>query len=237
MGLRSGRAQLIYMSSNPSATPPRRALLLGATGLVGRALLARLLEDAGTARIDALVRRPLPVRNPRLRVRVVDFAAIATLADFPRCDDVFCCLGTTIRSAGSQAAMRGVDVDLVVDCARAARGRGASRLALVSAMGADPTSRVFYNRVKGQMEQAIAKLGFDSTTILRPSLLDGERDDFRPGERFALALARPLGPLIPAKYRAIPAGAVASAMLHFVRQGTPGVRVVESDRLQAFAVP
>jgi uncharacterized protein YbjT (DUF2867 family) len=121
-----------------------------------------------------------------------------------------------------------------VAVARLGRARGATRLAAISAMGANAHSHVFYNRVKGEAEDALAALGFESATLLRPSLLSGDRAEPRPGERLALAFARPLAPLIPKRYRAVPADAVARAMLHFVVEGAPGLQVVESDRIQAF---
>ena len=219
----------------PSAdATPRSALLFGASGLVGARLLALLLESGHYARVHALVRRPLAAVHPRLRVHVVDFDGIGGLPDFPAVDDVYCCLGTTIRAAGSRPAFRRVDHDYVVATARAAREHGARRLAVVSALGADGRSPVFYNRTKGEMEAAVSALGYDSVTILRPSLLAGERAERRAGERLALALSRPLAPLIPRRYRPIDAGAVARAMVHFVLDAAPGVHRVESDRLQDF---
>ena len=212
----------------------RTALLAGGTGLVGASLLEALLAADDVASVHLLVRRPPGRRHRKLVVHVVDFDALAGWRAFPEVDDVYCCLGTTIRAAGSQAAFRKVDYDYVVSVARLAHARGASRLAVVSAMGAQPRSAVFYNRVKGEMEEALRGLGYASLTLVRPSLLAGERRESRPGERLALALARPLAPLIPGKYRAIPAEAVARAMLHFVREGARGTHVVESDRLQAF---
>lgn len=225
------------MLSNPrpAGKAGRTALLAGATGLVGACLLKDLLAADDVARVHVLARRPLGRRHRKLVVHVVDFDALAGWQAFPEVDDVYCCLGTTIRAAGSQAAFRKVDYDYVVSVARLARARGAERMAAVSAMGAQPRSSVFYNRVKGETEEALRGLGYASLTLVRPSLLAGERRESRPGERLALALAGPLAPLIPRKYRAIPAGAVARAMLHFVRAGARGAQVVESDRLQAFA--
>ncbi|MEO8924455.1 MAG: NAD(P)H-binding protein, partial [Caldimonas sp.] len=150
----------------------RRALLAGATGLVGRALLPLLLR--GHASLEVLARRSVDLgAEPRLHLHVVDFASLPT--PLPSVDDVFIALGTTIRVAGSQAAFRSVDFDAVVAVARAARAAGATRLAIVSALGADPASGVFYNRVKGDMEAAVALLGYDSVTLARPSLLLGDR--------------------------------------------------------------
>jgi uncharacterized protein YbjT (DUF2867 family) len=213
---------------------PRTALLVGATGLTGAALLPLLVASPRYARVHVLSRRPLAKSDARLEPHVVDFDALDAAGAFPRVDDVYCCLGTTIRVAGSQAAFRKVDFDYVVDVARRAREAGATRFAVVSAMGASRQSLVFYSRVKGEMEAAVAALGFESVTIVRPSFLDGQRAEKRPGEGLALALARVFEPLILKRYRAVPAVAVARAMLHFTLEGAPGVAVVPSDRLLAF---
>ena len=232
---------LIYMLSNSAASDssaaPRRALLTGASGLVGSALLRMLLAGDAYQRISVLARREVALTDYRLSVRVVDFERIAQLEDFPAVDDVYCCLGSTIKAAGSKAAFRRVDLDYVAELARCARRAGATRLAVVSAMGADSRSSVFYSRVKGDMETVVRALDYESVTIVRPSLLAGERVERRPGERVALAIAQPLSVLMPRRYRPIRASAVARALLHFQLQGRPGVRVVESDRLQDFVEP
>jgi uncharacterized protein YbjT (DUF2867 family) len=163
----------------------------------------------------------------------VDFDRLAEVA-WPRCDLLFCCLGTTIRKAGSQAVFRTVDFDYVVESARTARQAGATRLLVVSAMGADADSRVFYNRVKGEMERAVAALGYESVVIFRPALLSGERAERRPTEKAAQAAFKLFNPLLPRKYRSLPGTAVANAMVAMADKAPPGVTVVESDRLQAF---
>lgn len=224
------------------ADGPRIALIAGATGLVGARVLEGLLADPGYTRIHAIGRRPLPdAQRPaggapdRLVEHVVDFAALTRGAPLPPIDDVFLCLGTTIRAAGSQEAFRRVDFDATVGIARLARRAGASRCVVVSALGADARSAVFYNRVKGETEGALAAIDFPSLTVLRPSLLDGDRSERRPAERATLAVTRPLARLIPARWRPVTDRAVARCMLDAARQGTPGLRVLESDRIQAFA--
>ena len=213
------------------------ALLAGATGLVGRALLARLLGVDRRQRLVVLARKPLPTtiaRDPRLTVLVGDMAALAGQAG--PIDDAYIALGTTIKVAGSQAAFRAVDLDLVVAIARAARAAGARRLAVVSALGADRRSRVFYNRVKGEMEVAVAGLGYDSVVLARPSLLLGDRaalgQPTRPGEVWAARLLGPLLPLVPAGVRPIAAPVVAAALVAALEQGEPGTRVLSSSDLQ-----
>jgi uncharacterized protein YbjT (DUF2867 family) len=220
-----------------TTTIARSALLAGATGLVGRALLPMLLAGDPYQRVQVLLRRAVPaiVACTKLKVQQIDFARLP--AAFPAVDDVYIALGTTIKVAGSEGAFRQVDFDFVVDTARAARAAGAARLAVVSALGADPGSRVFYNRVKGEMEHAITQLGYASVVIARPSLLLGDRaalgQPARSGEALAARLLGPLSWAVPRRVRPIPAQAVAAALLAAVLDGTPGVRILESGAMQA----
>lgn len=224
----------------------RRALLVGATGLVGRQLLALLLADPDYGQVHVWVRRPLGRAHAKLVEHLVDFEVIASQRqaaefrrtaerDAPDVDTVFCCLGTTIKVAGSQAAFRRVDHDYVLAVARTAFEAGATRCVLVSAMGADSSSRVFYSRVKGDIEAAVSEIGFRSVSILRPSFLAGERAEHRPGEKLALRVLSPLSFLIPGKFRPISDHAVARAMIDTDRRAQAGVEIIESDRIQAFA--
>jgi uncharacterized protein YbjT (DUF2867 family) len=217
-------------------TPPARpvALIAGASGLVGRQLLRLLLDDPGWAQVHALVRRPLGIAHPHLVEHVQDFDDLDR-ARLPAADAAFCCLGTTIKVAGSQPAFRKVDHDYVLAFARLAQRVGARHLAVVSAMGANARSPVFYNRVKGETEQDLRALGLPSLTLVRPSLLAGARAEQRPGERLALTALGPIGRLIPARYRPVADVAVARAMIDAAHRRPKGVEVLESDRLQAFA--
>jgi uncharacterized protein YbjT (DUF2867 family) len=214
-------------------------LLAGSTGLIGHELLKQLRAGADTRAIHALVRRPPrnPPHDTKLHWLQVDFAALPPL---PVADTALCALGTTIKVAGSQAAFRAVDFDAVVGFARAARSAGVRRFGVVSALGANARSQTFYNRVKGEMEAALAAVGFDSLVIARPSLLLGQRSALgqpvRLGERVAEALTRPLGSLIPKAWRPIEAATVARALRLALAAATPGVRVVESGELQTLGV-
>jgi uncharacterized protein YbjT (DUF2867 family) len=211
----------------------RTALVAGASGLVGGHLLDTLLDSPLYREVHSLGRRPLPREHPKLRQHTVDFARLAD-APLPPADDAFCTLGTTIKKAGSQEAFRAVDYDAVLAFARAARKAGARRFVVVTALGADPRSRVFYNRVKGEVEEALKGVGFESLAILRPSLLLGERAESRPGEHAAIVLSKVLGPLLrPLASRPIEARTVARAMLTLAREAPPGVRVVPSGELHA----
>lgn len=210
------------------------AWIVGGTGLVGRALVELLLERPEVRRVASLVRRAEHPPNPRLDEVVVDFEALeAGLAGRP-VTHAFCCLGTTMAKAGSEAAFRRVDHDYPLAFARAARKASAKSFLLVSALGADPKSSIFYNRVKGETEAALRELGFDSLHIARPSLLLGEREERRPGERFAIALGRPLGRLLVGplkKYAPIAAEDVAKALVRVAASNERGTFVHESDEL------
>jgi uncharacterized protein YbjT (DUF2867 family) len=199
---------------SPGGAATRVVALAGATGLVGRAVLEGLLADASVTAVHALGRREPGVAHPKLTPHVVDFAAPPPL---PPLDEVYLALGTTIKAAGSQSAFRSVDFDANLAVARAALAAGARRAGLVSAMGADAKSRIFYNRVKGEVEEALARLPFEGLVIARPSLLVGDREALgqpqRPAEKVALAVSKLLGPLVPANYRPVAAAGVARALL------------------------
>lgn len=200
---------------------------------MGRQILQGLLADDAYAAVHTLARRELPSGHPRLTQHRVDFKALPAL---PRVDEAFIALGTTIKLAGSREAFRAVDFDAVLAVARAAQAAGASRLGVVSAMGANARSSVFYNRVKGEMEDALSALGYDTLVIARPSLLVGDREALgqpvRRGEEIGLKVSKWLAPLIPGNYLPIEAHQVARALLQGVRQGR-GRRILLSGQLRA----
>jgi uncharacterized protein YbjT (DUF2867 family) len=208
-----------------------RAILVGASGLIGKALQVKLATHFD--RLTAVSRKPLrdlPIDAENL---VVDFEKLYKV---PQAQSIFCALGTTIKAAGSQAAFRKVDFDYVIAAAKAAQLAGVQRMAVVSALGASPKSNVFYSRTKGEMEEALKALGFSHLLIVRPSFLSGDRlalgQASRPSEAIALAFASFLKPLIPKKYRAISADAVAACMIERLSAMTAAVEVIESDELQ-----
>ncbi len=212
------------------------ALIAGASGLVGSHLLRLLLEAAEYDRVIALGRRRLELSHPKLVQVMADFAALEEVSADLHCADAFCCLGTTIRQAGSRAAFRAVDHAAVLAFAWAARRNGAARFFVVTALGADARSRVFYNRVKGETEEALEVLDFETLAIFRPSLLLGPRVEKRPGERLGAAVLWLAEPLLLGglrKYRAIRAEVVARAMLRcsFGRNGQ-GVLIFPSDEIE-----
>lgn len=197
---------------------------------MGRECLALLLDDPGVERVHALVRRPLhdPPASPKLTQFLVDFDRLQGHAECLEVDQLFCALGTTMREAGSEEAFRQVDYEYPLRLARYGLSRGARHYLLVSAVGADPGSRVFYNRVKGDTERAIGVLGYPSLTIVRPSLLLGERDEFRLGEQ----VASRLGWLTPRRFRPVQARQVAAALVRAAREDAPGTRIIENAELR-----
>jgi len=213
--------------------PKRTVLLLGATGLVGSHLLKGLLADDSCGKILVLSRSPIGARfdSTRLDARLVDFEQPAEWREQVAADQVICALGTTIRKAGSRRAFRRVDFDYPLIVAQAARNLGCRHFLLVSAMGANPNSRIFYNRVKGELEAALLTLEFDSLSIFRPSLLLGQRSEFRLGEAVGQVLGRWLGFAIPRAFRPVSAGTVAAAMLQIAARNPVGHRIVTSAEI------
>jgi uncharacterized protein YbjT (DUF2867 family) len=215
-------------------------LILGSTGLVGGHLLRLALDDDRVARIVAPVRRALTIHekpthskpvHPKLEAPVVDFDALPADAAWWRVDSVACALGTTIRDAGSREAFRRVDVDYVVDAARRAREAGARSFALNSSAGASRSSFGFYLRCKAEAEDGVDALGYPSYTIVRPSMIGGERARRRALEHAAVRIGRACAPLIPARYRVVEAEAIARRLLDAAIEAAPGRHVVESEAI------
>ncbi|MGF6691192.1 oxidoreductase [Pseudomonas sp. D(2018)] len=205
---------------------PQHILLAGATGLTGEHLLDRLLNEPTVARVLAPTRRPL-AEHPHLKNPVGPLAELLPQLE-DRVDVAFCCLGSTIRQAGSQEAFRAVDLELVLDVARRARELGARHFIVISAVGANRTSSIFYNKVKGEMEEALKAMDWPQLTIARPSLLLGPRSEFRLGERLAAAFMR----WLPGKYRGIGVCTLARALWRLALEEEDGVRIIESDELR-----
>jgi uncharacterized protein YbjT (DUF2867 family) len=194
-------------------------------------VLQRLLASDRYARVAAWTRRDIGKPHPKLKAEVADFDRLHERR--VEAEDVFCCLGTTIKQAGSQPAFRRVDYDYPVALALAAAGGGARQLLVVSALGANPDSRVFYNRVKGEMEIAVRAAGVPATIFFRPSLLTGPRTEVRRGERISEAIGTLLGPLL-GKYRPIAADLVAAAMLKVALADRPSA-IIESGEIRRIA--
>ncbi|WP_322923387.1 oxidoreductase [Paenibacillus campi] len=215
----------------------RIALIAGATGLVGRALVDVLLQNETYDRIKVLVRQVVPEwqQHERLQQLVVDYDHLERHAANLQANDVYCCLGTTIKQAGSQARMYEIDVTYPLRLAELARQQGATHWLVVSAMGADASARIFYSRIKGELEQQLRTLGYPFLSIVQPSLLLGKREQFRAGERAAAVVSTVLSPLLRgnlAKYKPIQAETVARAMYRLALELQRGTNVYTSSQLQ-----
>lgn len=210
------------------------AVIAGATGLIGSQLLDLLLNDAEYHLVKALTRAPLRHKDSKLENLVIDFDRLAEQGPKITGDVVFCCLGTTMKKAGSKEAFRKVDFMYPLELARVTHPVGAQQFLLVSALGADKDSAIYYNKVKGEVEEAIQKVGFQSYHIFRPSLLLGPRGEDRPGEDAAKFFYKVFGFLIPQKFKAIDSMKVARAMIQFAREEKEGTYTHESKSLQQF---
>jgi uncharacterized protein YbjT (DUF2867 family) len=217
-------------------------VIAGASGLVGSRVLQHLLSRDDVDQVIAVGRRPLPLQHDKLMSRAVDFAnnGEITSAILDGISAAFCCLGSTIKQAGSQEAFRAIDHDAVLAFAEAALAKGTRRFLLVSSIGANARSGNFYQRTKGEAEQSLARLGFEQLTILRPSLIDdeGARREYRAAERLILPVARVVFGVIgrTRRYAPISAAVIARAMVSLGFDGaTERVRIVESERLHAIA--
>ncbi|UOQ67038.1 NAD-dependent epimerase/dehydratase family protein [Hymenobacter volaticus] len=212
----------------------KTALIAGASGLIGSQLLPLLLASDRYAKVIVVGRRPLPQVHAKLEQRILDFDQLEEHSLSLIADDVYCCLGTTMRQAGSKEAFYRVDYLYVVALAALTARNFASQLLLVSAMGADAESLVYYNRVKGEMEAAVRQTPFRAIHIFRPSLLLGERSEKRAGEQIGAVLLRILNPLLLGplrKYRAVPAATVAQAMLRAAKDDGGGIKIHLSDEI------
>lgn len=207
-----------------------KLLLVGATGLVGRHVLEQALADSRVSAVVAPSRRDLPA-HPKLFAPRIDYEHLDQHAQWWHADAVICTLGTTIRTAGSQAAMRRVDHDYPLAAAILAIDHGTQTYVLNSAIGADAGSRFFYNRVKGELENNLCQLGFDSLTLVRPGVIGGARQEFRLGERLMVAVLGIAGPLLPTRWRLNPAANIAKALLDAALAPQHGVHIVRAEQM------
>lgn len=211
------------------------ALLIGATGLVGGNVLDQLLADNDYSQVTVLTRKTLNKNNPKLKEVLVNFDKLDEHAADIKADTVFCCLGTTIKTAGSQDAFRKVDYDYPLRVAEIAKQNGTKRYLLISALGSSKSSIIFYNRVKAEVEEAIANLNFEAFHILQPSLILGDRDEMRIGEEIARVAAPVMNVLMVGplnKYKAIKATQIAKAMIYYSKMDLQGIFKHESNELQ-----
>ncbi len=208
-----------------------KLLLAGATGLVGSHVLRLALGDARITHVTAPVRRAPPVTHAKLHTPIVNYDALPSNAEWWQAGAVICALGTTMKTAGSQAAFRRVDHDYPLAVAELSHRHGTPTYVLNSALGADVDSRFFYSRVKGELERNLAKIGFSSLTYARPGLIGGERAGSRPTESATILILRAVGPVLPRRWRLCPAQNIAQAMLEAALQARPGINAISSAEM------
>ena len=212
----------------------KTALLVGASGLVGGYCLEYLLAEPAYEKVIVLVRTSLLIKHPKLEQHVIEFDKLGEYQHLIKAEHIYCCLGTTVLKSPKKSDFLKVDFTYPVTVAKIAKANGASQYSVISALSADPKSLLFYSRVKGELENAIIALGFNSVQIFRPSYLVGKRQEFRPIERMGVGVLKLLSPLLIGplrKFRAIDAKAVAYAMVKQSVAEQPGVNIWRSDNI------
>jgi uncharacterized protein YbjT (DUF2867 family) len=210
----------------------KTAIIAGASGLIGNDLIKLLIENTNYEKIIAIGRKPLSINSTKLIQIQVDFENLALHQNELFGEDVFCCLGTTIRKAGSESNFKKVDFDYCMNLANVAKQNGAKRFYLVSALGANSSSTIFYNHVKGKLENALIELNFESLYIFRPSLLLGKRTEFRIGEKIMQLIFKPISKIMIGglrKYAAIESKTVAKSMDYFATKSATGIHIISNE--------
>lgn len=208
----------------------KTAIVFGSTGLIGGFLLRQLLEDERYAEVRIFVRKPTGIRNAKLDEVVTDFKKLDELRKEVKGDEVFCCLGTTIKTAGSESAFRKVDYELVRWAALCAKENGVKNFLVVSSLGANPASKNFYLRTKGEMELAVTSAGFEKCVFVRPSMLLGPRTEKRFGESIGKVVMRLFAFAIPKHWKAVQAEDVAASLINAANSATEN-GIIENERL------
>lgn len=212
----------------------KTALLVGATGLTGNLLLDLLLDNNDYQKVVVYTRRTISKSHPKLEQRIIDFNLLDTAVP---AEDVFCCLGTTIKQAGSKPAFEKVDHDYPLKIAKLQLQAGSRQFLTISAMGADEKSMIFYSRIKGKLENELKQLGYESLYIFRPSFITGNRKEKRTGEYIGLIFMSIINPIMIGplkKYKAVAALAIAKAMVHFASLNQTGNHTILSDEIKKF---
>lgn len=212
----------------------KTALIIGATGLTGKALLYQLLQDEQFSKVIIFLRKELDIEHAKLTQHSVDFNQLANYKDLIKGDVVFCCLGTTIKTAGSQEAFKKVDFTYPTEFAKIAKQNGISTFLIQSSLGADAASNNFYLKVKGETEQTIKNISFNSFATFRPSMLLGDRTEFRFGESIGKIVMQLFSFLFIGKlkrYKAIHVNHVASAMIKQSKLNKPGNTIIENEEM------
>jgi uncharacterized protein YbjT (DUF2867 family) len=213
----------------------KTCLLFGASGLTGNQLMHRLLSSDAYSKVKIFVRKRMDIQHSKLEQVMTDFDHLSSVKDQITGDEIFLCLGTTMAKAGSKEAFFNVDYTYTMEAARFAADNGVKRAMLISSLGADPNSMIYYSKVKGQVEKDMGKLPFESVVIIRPSLLLGEREEQRLGEKIGSRVINAVSGLMVGpwrKYKGIAADRVADAMIRIAQNPTTGISIVESDQLE-----
>ena len=211
----------------------KTAIIAGASGLIGRSLTQALLKSEDYDQVILLVRKPIGIQYEKIREQLIDFDELESMGDFPKGDDIFCCLGTTQKKTPNESEYRKVDYDYCYNLAKRSLKEGASRFFLISSMGAKKGASSFYLSLKGELEHDVSFLDYRTIYIFRPSLLRGDRKENRPGEKFAQFVTRFIpffGPL--KKYKPIHADKVVDAMMKVAQQEDKGCYFYESEMMQ-----
>jgi uncharacterized protein YbjT (DUF2867 family) len=212
----------------------KTAIISGATGLVGKQLLQQLLKNPGYEKVIAVVRKRMDITDDKLVQQVIDFEQLPTVLDGVKACDGYCCLGTTIKTAGSKERQYRIDHDYVVEFAHACHKAGVNRFAVISSLGANAESPNFYLRTKGKMERDLKKIPFSSLVILQPSFLLGDRSEHRAGENIIAGIVKCASPLMVGglkKYRGVRDTSVAACLIREIQKGEEGIHVIMSDQI------
>ena len=213
----------------------RTAIVVGASGLVGKQVLDILLADDYYRTVVSMTRREQDLQADRLMQYVLDYERLDEVEELIAATDIYCCLGTTMKKAGSKEAFRKVDHDYVLDIAKIARKNDAQQFLLVSSIGANAKSKNFYGSVKGEVEEGLKEIGFPKLHIFRPSVLTGDREESRPSEKMSATMGNILKPVLVGgfkKYRPISGRVVAKTMYEIAKKDRDGVHVYESNQIQ-----
>jgi len=216
----------------------KKAIIIGSTGLIGKSLIELLLQSNEFGEVIALVRKPTNAKNKKVKFIETDFKDLSLIEQYLNGDVLFICIGSTMAKAGSKEAFLKIDYNIPVDVAHLAKEKGVKSCVVVSSLGADAESANFYLQTKGKMEQAIEKLSFQSTSIMRPSILFGDREEFRLGELFGKFFMKLMGPFFLGplkKYRGIQAKTVAQAMINSSLNTYSGLKNYESNEIEIIA--
>jgi uncharacterized protein YbjT (DUF2867 family) len=210
----------------------KTAIIIGATGLVGNVLTDELLKDNRYEKVRILVRKKIEKQHPKLEQIIFDFNAPDSALIFG--DEVYCCLGTTIKKAGTKEAFRKVDFDYPQTIAKIAKKNGIKQFSIISSMGANPNSKIFYSKVKGEIEEALKQIDFQSLIIVRPSMLLGNRGEFRLGERIGKVFMNLFSIFIPKNFKAVTATKVAKTMVLALNKRNKGITCIESNEIYMY---